>query len=173
MRDLILTLALLTAAGSAAVAAPERLEAFDDWAVFVSDEPRECFAVSRALAETGWPEAEGAVDSQILVTFRPDATPRPGEVSVWAGGRAIAPGTTLTLTAGDADLLLFTDGAWAWPPNSIADGTALDALSAADTAEITLLSSEMTPVALQFSLAGFAAAVDRARLYCETIGAGI
>lgn len=172
MRKLILALAL-AAAHPAAAQGPERLDAFADWAVFVSDAPRECFAITRATRETGWPAADGVAESQILVTFRPGAADRPGEVSLWAGGRDIAPGTTLTLSAGEADLLLFTDGDWAWPPNSAADAEAIAALSGAGNAAVALLSAEMTPVALEFSLNGFAAAVERAGLYCATIGAGI
>lgn len=172
MRKLTLLLAL-AAAGPAAAEAPERLDVFDDWAVFVSDDPRECFAISRATAETGWPAGLAPSESQILVTFRPENGDAPGEVSVWTGGRAIAPGTTLTLTAGDAHMLLFTDGDWAWPPNAAGDADAIAALSQAESAQVALLSGDMSPVTLDFSLTGFAPALARAGQYCATIGAGI
>lgn len=177
MRQLIAALALVLAADTAAAEDIQRLDAFDDWAVFVRDSPRECLATTRALSETGWPEAEagaatGGAVSQLLITFRAADADAPGEVSFWAAGRAIASGTTLTLRSGAAEMLLFTDGAWAWPPDRDGDIAAAAGLSGPPTAELALFAGDMSAVVVRFSLRGFDNAMARARDYCSTIGAG-
>lgn len=184
MRKLTAVLAAALAAGAAlaqempalpgdtAGTAPQRIDLFGDWAVFVTERPLECFATSRAVAEDGWPsDAPASQGAQILVTFRPERPGTPGEVSFWTGGRPIMPGTTLTATAGGSHFPLFSDGDWAWPPSAEADAAALATLAAAPGAEITLLTTGMVPVRAQFSLDGFGQAVERARDHCLA-GAG-
>ena len=157
------------ASGEAGGATPERIEVLGDWAVFATDNPRECFATSRAKDESGWTDPAGAPQSQILVTFRPEPADHPGEVSFWTGGRPIAPGTTLTVRSGGAEFLLFTDGEWAWPPDSPADAAAIAAMSQAESAQIDLIAADMAQVRVAFSLAGFAEAVAHAANYCATV----
>lgn len=158
--------------------APERLDVFGDWAVFASTEPRECYATSLALEESTLSDAAASNAAQLLVTYRPSDDPLseselPGEISFWAGGRAIAQGSSLTARFDGGtrpQITFFTDGAWAWPLDGALDAAALAAMKEGGAMNIGLMTGAMDPVAVSFSLEGFAAAAARAAEHCANMG---
>lgn len=185
MRQLSLPLALaLCLSGGVQAqttdAAPaERIGVFGDWAVFSTTQPRECYATTLALEESAWAEGETPANAaQLLVTYRPSDDPLsetelPGELSFWAGGRAIAQGSSLTGRfegAPRTQVTLFTDGRWAWPLNAEHDLNAVGAMKEGGQINIALMSAEMSAVAVTFSLEGFADAAARAAEHCANMG---
>lgn len=159
-------------------AGPERLDVFGDWAVFANDDPRECYATTLALEESALTATPSPNAAQLLVTYRPSDDPLseselPGELSFWAGGRAIAQGSSLTARFDGGtrpQITLFTDGAWAWPLDAALDAAAVAAMKDEGAMNIGLLSGAMEAVTVSFSLAGFAKAAARAAEHCANMG---
>ena len=178
-----LVLALLLSGGAQAQTTEqpgaERIGVFGDWAVFSTMQPRECYATTLALEESAWAEGEPPANAaQLLVTYRPSDDPLSetelaGETSFWAGGRAIAQGSSLTGRfegTNRAQITLFTDGRWAWPLNAEHDLSAVKAMKEGGQLNIALMSAEMTAVSVTFSLDGFADAAARAAEHCANMG---
>lgn len=163
---------------SASQEGPQRLDVFGDWSVFANTNPRECYATTLALEESALTGAPAPNAAQLLVTYRPSDDPLseselPGELSFWAGGRAIAQGSSLTARFDGGtrpQITLFTDGAWAWPLDPALDAAAVAAMKDEGAMNIGLLSGAMEAITVSFSLTGFAAAAARAAEHCANMG---
>lgn len=143
-----------------------RVNAVTDWSVFVENDPKECWGVSKPKAtvntKDGKPVSVQRGDILLFVTFRPG---HKGEVS-FTGGYPFANGSTVRLDVGGTAFDLFTDGEWAWPASADEDARVIAALRAGAKAVVVGTSSRGTRTEDSFSLMGFTAAMDDAAKRC-------
>jgi hypothetical protein len=163
-------LAALTHGPAMAQDSSNRVAESSDWAVFVEDDPQECWGVSapKSMVNT----REGRVvqvrrgDTLLFVAFRPDSGAE-GEVA-FTGGYPFRPNSTVTLEVGDASYELFTDGEWAWPEGETQDQEIVAAMKRGAEAVLTGVSSRGTQTEDTFSLMGFTAAMEEAAQRCAS-----
>lgn len=158
--------AIVATAASTASAqeSTNRVNTITDWNVFVEENPKECWGVSKPKetvnSRDGKPVSVRRGDILLFVTFRPG---KPGEVS-FTGGYPFAAGSTVKVEVGGQAFELFTDGEWAWPGD---DGALLAALKAGADAVVTARSGKGTQTKDTFSLRGFTAAMEDAGKRCK------
>ena len=171
MNSLLGRLALLAAISLAApvVHAQEssnRVATMTDWNVFVEENPKECWSVSKPKESVntrdGQPASVNRSDILLFVTFRPG---KPGEIS-FTGGYPFAAGSTVEVVVDSQPYQMFTDGEWAWPGSVEDDAKLLAALKAGTTAVLTARSGRGTQTVDTFSLRGFTAAMEDAEKRC-------
>ncbi|TYB89298.1 hypothetical protein FQ320_09340 [Oceaniovalibus sp. ACAM 378] len=138
------------------------------WAVFVENDPKECWSVSSPKqtvnTRDGRVVAVRRGDVLMFVTFRPGSGTK-GEVS-FTGGYPFAPGSTVRLSVGTENFELFVDGEWAWPASDADDAKISAALKRGSDASLTARSARGTQTEDTFSLFGFTAAMDEAAKRC-------
>jgi len=138
------------------------------WAVFVENEPKECWSVSSPKQTVN--SREGRVvavrrgDILMFVSFRPGSGTQ-GEVS-FTGGYPFAPGSTVKMDVGGTAFDLFVDGEWAWPASDDEDARIVAALRGGAEAVLTARSARGTQTEDTFSLFGFTAALEEAAKRC-------
>jgi len=146
-----------------------RVAANTDWSVFVEADPQECWGVSAPKVEEffrdGSPVQASTGESQLFVFYRPAAGVT-GQVS-YTGGYPFAGGSTVTLTIGDTEFEMFTEGNWAWPATPEDDATIVAAMKRGSDAVAVGRSGRGTEVRHTFSLLGFTAAVEEAERRCS------
>jgi len=144
-----------------------RVATLTDWNVFVEENPKECWGVSKPKesvnSRDGAPVSVRRGDILLFVTFRPG---KPGEIS-FTGGYPFAGGSTVKVDVGGKAFDLFTDGEWAWPGSAADDAALLAALKAGSDAVITGVSGKGTNTRDTFSLRGFTAAMEDAATRCQ------
>jgi hypothetical protein len=155
-------------AGYAQQQSENRVSASTDWAVYVENEPKECWAVS-APVETLNTRDGSAVDVrrgdiQLIIFYRP-AESIAGQV-MFAGGYPFASGSTVSLKIGDTTFDMFTEGEFAWPATPEDDAKIVAAMKRGADAVLTGRSGRGTQTDDKFSLLGFTAAVDEAASRC-------
>lgn len=157
--------------GGAALAQAEstnRVAVETAWAVFVEDEPRECWSVSSPKETVNTREGRVVAvrrgDILMFVSFRPGSGAQ-GEVS-FTGGYPFAPGSTVNMEVGGSEFELFVDGEWAWPASDEQDEQIVAALRRGSEAVLTARSSRGTQTEDTFSLFGFTAAMEEASRRC-------
>lgn len=163
-----LACALLATSGMAQDISTNRVAAKTDWSVFVEDDPNECWSVS-APKETvntrdGRVVAVRRSDILLFVFYRPGDEVK-GQVT-FTGGYPFADGSTVTLTIGDDQFELFTEGEWAWPASEAEDVRIITAMKRGVSAVLAAQSSRGTRTEDTFSLLGFTAAVEDAQKRC-------
>ena len=163
-----LACALLATSGTAQDISTNRVAAKTDWSVFVEDDPNECWSVS-APKETvntrdGRVVAVRRSDILLFVFYRPGDEVK-GQVT-FTGGYPFADGSTVTLTIGDDQFELFTEGEWAWPASEAEDVRIITAMKRGVSAVLAAQSSRGTRTEDTFSLLGFTAAVEDAQKRC-------
>jgi len=164
--------AAIAVSATAAIAQEEstnRVAANTDWAVFVEDGPRQCWAVS-APKETvnmrdGRVVAVRRGDIYMLVFYQP-ADNIAGQVQ-FVGGYPFASGSTVEVVIGEDTFEFFTEGESAWPASPEEDARVVAAMKAGVDAVVTGRSSRGTTTRDTFSLLGFTAAVDDAEDRCS------
>jgi len=138
------------------------------WAVFVENDPKECWSVSSPKqtvnTRDGRVVAVRRGDILMFVSFRPGSGTA-GEVS-FTGGYPFAPGSTVKLDVGGTAFDLFVDGEWAWPASNEEDAKIVAALRRGSEAVLTARSARGTQTEDTFSLFGFTAAMDEAGKRC-------
>jgi hypothetical protein len=163
-------LAALTLAPAMAQDSSNRVAESSDWAVFVEDDPQECWGVSAPKSMVNTREGRTVQvrrgDTLLFVAFRPD-TGAEGEVA-FTGGYPFRPNSTVTLEVGGARYELFTDGEWAWPQGETQDQEIVDAMKRGAEAVLTGVSARGTQTEDTFSLMGFTAAMDEAEKRCAS-----
>jgi hypothetical protein len=163
-------LAALTLAPAMAQDSSNRVAESSDWAVFVEDDPQECWGVSAPKSMVNTREGRTVQvrrgDTLLFVAFRPD-TGAEGEVA-FTGGYPFRPNSTVTLEVGGARYELFTDGEWAWPQGETQDQEIVDAMKRGAEAVLTGVSARGTQTEDTFSLMGFTAAMDEAEARCAS-----
>jgi Invasion associated locus B (IalB) protein len=144
-----------------------RVATMTDWNVFVEEDPKECWGVSKPTetvnTKDGQPVSVRRGDILLFVTFRPG---KAGEIS-FTGGYPFAGGSTVDVVVDGQPYQLFTDGEWAWPGSAEDDATLLAALKAGTTAVMTARSGKGTQTVDSFSLRGFTAAMEDAEKRCK------
>jgi hypothetical protein len=167
----LILLAAVTAAGaSVAQNSTNRVGAQTDWSIFVENNPTQCWVVS-APKETvntreGRVVAVNRGDIYMFVSFWPGSD-QMGEVS-FIGGYPFADGSTVTLTIGESEFELFTDGETAWAASPEDDRQIATALKRGAEATVVGRSSRGTVTKDTFSLIGFTAAYEDAQKRCNS-----
>ena len=162
--------ALSCAAGGAlAQESTNRVAANTDWSVFVEENPKECWSVSKPK------ETENTRDGQIVdvrrgeillfVSYRPGSGVN-GEVA-FTGGYPFETDSTVSVAVGGAEFQLFTDGEWAWTRSPEDDAAISEAMKGGANAVLIGVSTKGTRTEDTFWLLGFTAAVDDAAQRCQ------
>ncbi|WP_126977707.1 invasion associated locus B family protein [Frigidibacter oleivorans] len=159
----------LAAGMAGAQESSNRVAAKTDWSVFVEENPKECWGVSKPKETVNTRDGQAVQvqrgDILLFITFRPgNAT---GEVS-FTGGYPFAGGSTADLVVGNSTYNLFTDGEWAWSGSRDDDARIIAAMKAGSSAVLTARSSRGTQTQDTFSLLGFTAAMDEAARRCAS-----
>lgn len=145
-----------------------RVAAKTDWSIFVEDNPQQCWVVSAPKktvnTQDGRVVAVRRGDIFMFVSFWPNSN-QLGEVS-FMGGYPFAEGSTVSLTVGDSDFELFTDGELAWAASPEEDRQIATAMKRGVEAVIVGRSSRGTKTTDTFSLMGFTAAYEDAQKRC-------
>lgn len=167
---------LAPAAAGAQTATPttaERVAAYTDWAVFVADEPKECYIVTPptgSVARRDGSEVEvNRGDIRLFVTFRPgDGVSN--EVS-FTSGYPLRDGSNVDVVVGSEEFAMNIGSgdanSWAWPASPEQDAQLIDAMRRGSTATVTGISSRGTTTVDTFSLMGFTAAINDAEARCR------
>jgi len=168
-RGLSIAALMLAATGAVAQESTNRVAANTDWSVFVEDNPKECWSVSKPKetvnTKNGRVVAVNRGDILLFVSYRPAASVS-GEVS-FTGGYPFKPQSTVSLTVGADTFQLFTDGEWAWSKSPEDDAKIIAAMKKGADAVLVGESSRGTRTEDKFSLLGFTAAVDDAAARCK------
>ena len=165
-----LCIAAFAVAASASVAqeSTNRVAANTDWSVFVENDPKECWSVSKPKetvnSRGGRVVAVRRGDILLFVSYRPGSDVS-GEVS-FTGGYPFAPDSTVALTISGQTFQLFTDGEWAWASPED-DPKIIAAMKKGADAVAVANSSRGTRTEDKFSLLGFTAAVEDAAKRCQ------
>ena len=165
--------AMLAALGLGPAVAQEssnRVAAATDWAVFVEDDPQECWGVSKPKQTVN--TRDGRVvqvrrgDTLLFVAFRPDSGDD-GQVA-FTGGYPFRQGSTVTLEIAGESYDLFTEGEWAWPAGESEDEEIVAAMKNGVEATLVGTSSRGTRTEDTFSLMGFTEAMEEAEARCPS-----
>jgi invasion associated locus B (IalB) protein len=165
-RGLGIAVFALAASGAVAQESTNRVAANTDWSVFVEENPKECWSVSKPKetvnTKGGRAVAVNRGDILLFVSYRPGGD---GEVS-FTGGYPFAGDSTVALTIGGDTFQLFTNGEWAWArPED--DAKIISALKRGADAVAVANSARGTRTEDKFSLLGFTAAVEDAAARCK------
>lgn len=165
-RGLGIAIFVVAASGAVAQESSNRVAANTDWSVFVEENPKECWSVSKPKETVN--SKDGRVvqvnrgDILLFVSFRPGNS---GQVS-FTGGYPFAGDSTVGLTIGGTTYQLFTDGEWAWArPED--DAKIIASMKSGADAMAVGMSARGTRTEDKFSLLGFTAAVDDAAARCK------
>lgn len=170
--DLMALAAVIGLSGSVAMAQDEstnRVAAETDWSVFVEDNPKECFAVSKpktTVNTRGGQPVEVRRGRILLFVFDRPGEGVDGQVT-FTGGYPFAGGSTVSMQIGGTTYELFTDGEWAWAATPEDDTRIVAAMKRGSEAVLTARSARGTTTTDTFSLLGFTAAVDEAGRRCD------
>ena len=152
-------------------ASDNRVAANTDWSVFVENNPTECWGVSapkqsRLTDSNGNPTTGRRSDMLLFVFYRPGANVA-GQVA-FTGGYPFANDSTVSMTIGDAEYQLFTEGEWAWPATPDEDAKIVAAMKRGANAVLKGRSGRGNITTDTFSLLGFSAAIEEAQKRCES-----
>lgn len=140
-----------------------------DWSVFVENEPRRCWIVSKPTKtvnmKAGKPVVVSRSDIRFFVTYQPKNGVR-GEVS-FTGGYPFKPDSIVTLTVGSAKYTLYVEGEYAWPESGSIDDKVRSSMKRGATAVVSAQSARGTVTTDTFSLVGFTAALAEAEKRCK------
>ena len=140
-----------------------------DWAIFVEDNPKECWSVSKPKETIN--TRDGRIvsvkrgDILLFVNFRPESKVN-GQLS-FTGGYPFAGRSNVTLNVDGTNFALFTEGEWAWARSDEDDVEIIKAMKKGAKAILTAKSSRGTKTQDTFSLLGFTAALEDAEKRCK------
>lgn len=147
----------------------QRVTTEADWSVFVEDNPKECFAVSKPKETRNTRNGQAVQvrrgDIFLFVFYRPGENVA-GQVS-FTGGYPFAPDSTVEMKVGSSTFKLYVDGEWAWPESPAEDAKIVAALKRGADVVMTARSARGTQTVDTFSLIGVTAAVDEAAARCK------
>jgi Invasion associated locus B (IalB) protein len=169
-----LALAAIMLAGTAVSAqeSTNRVATMTDWNVFVEENPKMCWGVSKPKetvnSRDGQPVSVRRGDILLFVTFNPGKAP---EIS-FTGGYPFAAGSVVELNIDGTVYSMVpgtegTENEWAWPGSAEEDSKLLAALKAGTTATLSARSGKGTQTVDTFSLRGFTAAMEDAEKRCQ------
>lgn len=165
---LFAAVAMIGQTTSAQETSTNRVAAKTDWSVFVEENPKECWGVSKP-SETvntrdGRVVAANRGDILLMVFYRPGAD-ADGQVA-FTGGYPFRDGSQVSVSISGNEYTLFTEGEWAWPASKADDAKIVAAMKRGTNAIVTGVSSRGTTTKDTFSLLGFTAAVEDAEKRC-------
>jgi len=172
MRLLLTALATVLAVPALAQDTVNSVADFQNWSVFVTESPRQCFVANRD-AETeitldGAPTTANRGDPFLYVTHTPGT--ESDVVSVFLGFPPDRNAPPIIGIGGETYELLPGQGAdreWAWvQPKD--DKIVLDGMIAGNLAVVTSQSTTAKTIADSFSLVGFTDALNDARARCQS-----
>ncbi|KFE34075.1 invasion associated locus B family protein [Thioclava atlantica] len=153
--------------GAMAQDSTNRVAANTDWSVFVDDNPKECWGVSKPKKTVNTKDGKTVQvrrgDILLFITYRPGKAP---EIS-FMGGYPFENGSTVEMDVSGQKFTLFTDGEGAWAGSPEDDAKIVAALKAGADVTLTGHSSRGTQTQDTFSLMGFTAATDEAEKRCK------
>lgn len=145
-----------------------RVSAQTDWAVFVEESPKICWAASAPTATENTRDGNRVEvtrgEIMLLVSLFP-AEGRGPEIS-FTGGYPFAENSTVEIKVGENSFSLFTQGEMAWAASASDDQAIITAMKRGAEAVLTARSARGTQTQDTFSLLGFTAAVDDATARC-------
>lgn len=158
------------AGGAMAQESTNRVAANTDWSVFVEENPKECWSVSKPKSTVNTRNGEVANNVNrgeilLFVSYRPGSGVN-GQVA-FTGGYPFAADSTVSVTVGSAEFQLFVDGEWAWTRSETDDAAIIAAMKKGADAVVVGMSSRGTRTEDTFSLLGFTAAVEDAAQRCQ------
>ncbi len=140
-----------------------------DWSVFVENNPKRCWIVSKPTktvnVKGGKPVVVNRGDIRFFVTYLP-SNGVSGEVS-FTGGYPFAPDSTVGLTVGSSEYKLYVDGEYAWPESGAVDNQIRTSMKRGANAVVRAQSARGTQTTDTFSLVGFTAALAEAEKRCK------
>lgn len=171
-KTLAFGLAALAAGPVFAQAAPDRVAAHNDWTVFVTGSPPECYIVSQPTRSAAQRDGQAVEvdrgDIRLFVRFNAGDGVK-NEVS-FTGGYPFRADNAVRLEIGSAGYDLAPgegdSNGWSWPrPED--DAVIVAAMKRGSTATVTGVSTRGTTTVDTFSLSGFTAAVNDAESRCR------
>lgn len=161
-------LVLSTTALSAQQESTNRVASNTDWAVFVEDNPTQCWVVSAPKETVNTKEGRVVAarrgDIRLWVSYWPGSDKR-GEVS-FTGGYPFKDGSLVTLQIGTTVYEMFTDGETAWAASPADDAKIITSMKRGTDAVLSGISSRDTATKDTFSLLGFTASIEDADKRC-------
>lgn len=161
-----------TAPAVSAQSGVEQVGSHNDWSVFVSASPKECYIVSQPKSTTARRDGRDVEvnrgDIRLFVRFNP-ADGVNNEVS-FSGGYPFREGEAVRVAIGSETYDLNpgkgSSGEWAWPQPED-DARMVASMRRGSTATVTGVSARGTTTVDTFSLSGFTAAVNEAESRCR------
>jgi hypothetical protein len=154
---LILNVALIMYVTTAWAEAPKKIGEYDDWSAYVFVEGADnkvCYMVSQPKTEEGDYTQRGDVFA--LVTHRPAENSR--NVFSYIAGYSYKPDSEVTLTVGNQNFTLFTEGESAWTPDQATDNKLTEAIRRGNSFAVKGVSARGTRTTDKFGLKGSSAA---------------
>ena len=150
----------------------EMVEAVTDWSVYVDEDPKVCFIVSKPTKTEARRNGQVVTVSRSEIRFHISVIPGQGiagEPSFLAG-YPLKPDGAVKLEIGSENFAMFPDESvnpeYAWP-NPSDDANLIAAMKRGSDAIVTGVSKRGTTTIDTFSLRGFTAAVDKALELCQ------
>ena len=150
----------------------EMVEAVTDWSVYVDEDPKVCFIVSKPTVSEARRNGQVVTVSRSEIRFHISVIPGQGiagEPSFLAG-YPLKPDGAVKIEIGSDTFALFPDESvhpeYAWP-NPSDDANLIAAMKRGSDAIVTGISKRGTTTIDTFSLRGFTAAVDKALELCQ------
>lgn len=148
------------------------VSSFDDWSVFVTDNPKSCWIATTPLnsrrVKNGVLERPDIDDVQLVVSIQPDA---PGKIETsYSFDRDFPKHALIRLNAPLANVDFFAQDNWSWPDNPKDDVRLKNAFSHAEQlgALVTLETNAAELKAEdEFSMQGYWAALKKAGSQCR------
>ncbi|UEM03037.1 invasion associated locus B family protein [Skermanella rosea] len=162
---LCLAVATLASGTSAIAAEPQLIGSFNDWNAFSYDEngQKVCYMSSRPKKDEGNYKQRG--DIYVLITHRP-AEKSLDVVSVTTGYTYKEKSET-TVSIGNQNFKLFTDGDTAWARDEKTDRALVDAIRSGSAMIVKGTSNRGTATTDTYSLSGTSAAYDAISKACD------
>lgn len=154
---LILNVALIMHVTTAWAEAPKKIGEYDDWSAYAFVEGADnkvCYMVSQPKTEEGDYTQRGDVFA--LVTHRPAENSR--NVFSYIAGYSYKPDSEVTVTVGNQNFTLFTEGESAWTPDQATDNKLTEAIRRGNSFVVKGVSSRGTRTTDTFGLKGSSAA---------------
>lgn len=153
----VLNVALVMCVTTTWAQAPKKIGDYDDWSAYVFVEGTDnkvCYMVSQPKKEEGDYTQRGDVFA--LITHRPAENSR--NVFSYITGYSYKPESEVTVTVGNENFTLFTEGESAWTPDQATDNNLTDAIRRGNSLVVKGVSARGTKTADTFGLKGSSAA---------------
>jgi hypothetical protein len=162
---LCLAIAALASSGTAMAAEPQLLGSFRDWNAFSYEENgnKVCYMSSRPKKDEGNYKQRG--DIYVLITHRP-AEKSLDVVSVTTG-YTYQPNSEATISVGNQNFKLFTDGDTAWARDERTDKSLVEAMRNGSAMVIKGTSNRGTTTTDTYSLSGTSSAYEAINKACN------